>query len=139
MRQERAVAGHADDPREVRPVGRGPVEAGENAGERAGEIRHAVRHHGQANAGEAGRIAVGVENDARARRAQQRQHAVENGDAADRHQRLVAAAHAARQAAGEDEAEGRGMGGRGVRHDVSEGGHRVQGARDDRVRRFRSC
>ena len=53
-------------------------------------------------------IAIGVDDDAGALRRQRRQHAVEDGDAADLDARLVAAAHAARQAAGEHQAEGRG-------------------------------
>ena len=82
-----------------------PVEPGEDAGERAGEIRHDVGHHRQAGIGEARGIAVGVEDDARALRREPRQHALENGLAADPDAGLVAAAHAPRQPAGEHEAE----------------------------------
>ena len=42
-------------------------------------------------------------------RRQAREHALQDGDAADANARLVAAAHAARQAAGEHEAESRGI------------------------------
>ena len=55
-------------------------------------------------------VAIGVDDDAGALRRQRRQHAVEDGDAADLDARLVAAAHAARQAAGEHQAEGGGIG-----------------------------
>ena len=86
-------------------VRRRPVEAGEDAGERAGEIRHRVGDHRQAGVGEARGIAVGVDDQARALRRHAREHALEDGLAADADAQLVAAAHAAREPAGEDEAE----------------------------------
>src|SRR5262249_62220543 len=51
--------------------------------------------------------AVGVEGDGRARRPEPGQHALENVLAADADARLVAAAHAPRQPAGEHETEWR--------------------------------
>ena len=108
--QERAVAGRARDPFDVGRMRGRPVEPRQYAGQRPGKVRHAVRDHRQAIAGEPCRIAVGVENDVRAGRPQPRQHAVQDGDAADRDQRLVAAPHAAREAAGKDEAESRRIG-----------------------------
>src|SRR5262249_28415555 len=51
--------------------------------------------------------AIGVEDDRRALRLEPREDALENACAADAQARLVAAAHAARQAAGEHEAENR--------------------------------
>ena len=86
-----------------------PIEPGENAGERTRKIRHAVGNDRKAVSREPGGIAIGVEDDGGGRRPQPRDHPVENGGAADGDQRLVTAAHAAREAAGKDEAEGRGM------------------------------
>src|SRR5690606_37741071 len=50
----------------------------------------------------------GIDDDAGALRREAGEHAVEDGHAADLDARLVAAAHAAREAAGEHEAEGGG-------------------------------
>jgi hypothetical protein len=88
-------------------MGRGPVEAGKDARERAGEIRHVVGYHRQPGVGEARRIAVGVEDDARALRLEAFQHARQNRQAADAGARLVAAAHPPRQPASENETQGR--------------------------------
>ncbi len=87
---------------------RRPVEPGKDAGERAGKIRHAVGDHRQAGIGKARRIAIGVDDDGRALRADASEHALQDRFAADADARLIAAAHAARQAAGEHEAESRG-------------------------------
>src|SRR5262249_49830562 len=98
-------------PRRAREVGerrrmRGrPVEPGEDAGERAGKTRHCVRYHRQTSVGEARGIAVGVEDDRRALRLETREHALEDGLAADADARFIAAAHPPRQPAGEHEAE----------------------------------
>src|SRR5262249_35431767 len=56
-------------------------------------------------------IAVGVEDDRRALRLEACEHALENGLAGDANTRLVAAAHAPRQSAGEHEAQRRCFGG----------------------------
>ena len=59
---------------------------------------------GNPNDGKARGIAVGVEDQPVALRLQPRDHAIENGAAGDLAHRLVAAAHAAREAAGEQHA-----------------------------------
>ena len=82
-----------------------PVEPGENSRKRPGEIRHGVSHHGKTGIGEARGIAIGIEDDGPALRLEAREHALEDGLAADMDARLVAAAHAPRQPAGEHEAE----------------------------------
>src|SRR5476651_1615869 len=110
VRQERAVARYAEQPFDAVVLRRQPVEPGQNAGERADKARHVVGYDGQACIGEALRIAIGVDDDAAALPRQSRQHAVEDRHAADLDARLVAAAHAARQSAGKDEAEGGGNG-----------------------------
>ncbi len=109
--QERAVARHAHDPGDVRRVARRPIEAGENAGQRAGIIRHAVGDHREAGRGETGWIAVGVENEPLALRLEPRQHVLERRRAADEDAGLVAAAHAAGEAARQHDAEGGAVGG----------------------------
>ena len=86
-------------------MGRGPVETGEDAGERAGKVGNVVGDNGKAELREPRRIAVGVQNDAIALRRDGLQYALEDGAATDLDQRLVTATHAAREAAGEDEAE----------------------------------
>jgi len=112
--QERAVARHAHQPFDAVALRRQPVEPGQDAGERPDKVRHAVGHYGQPGVGEAFGVAIGVDDDAGALPGQCRQHAVEYADAADRDAHLVAAAHAAREAAGEHEAERGGSG--EVRH-----------------------
>jgi hypothetical protein len=82
-----------------------PIEAGENAGERTGEIGHAVGDHRQLGIGEARRVAVGVDQEAGALRRKSSEHALQDGDPADRDSRLIATAHAARQTAGEHKPE----------------------------------
>ena len=112
-RQEGRVGRHAGDPRAI-GGGRGsPVEAGEHAGERAGEAFDAVRDHRQAKGGEAGGIAVGVEDEPAHLRADAPDDPRQDGRAAQRPQALVAAAHAPRLPAGEEEADD---GGRGFGH-----------------------
>src|SRR4029450_4127399 len=92
--QERTIARHAYDVSDRRRMHRCPVEPGENASERAGEIRHGVSHHGKTGIGEARGIAVGIENDGRALRFEPREHALEDGLAADMDGGLLAAAPA---------------------------------------------
>ena len=100
-RQERTVGRRAQHPGDIRPVGRGPVEAGQNAGERSRKILDRVGDDRQAETGKPRRIAVGVEDQSVALRFQARDHAFEDGAAADPAHRLVAAAHPPRQTAGE--------------------------------------
>ena len=85
-----------------------PVEGGEDAGERPRKARHVVGNHGQPEIGEARRIAVGVDDQPVALRRQAFDDALEDGSAGEPPQRLVAAAHAPRQPAGEEHAEGGG-------------------------------
>ena len=47
-RQEGAVSGSAEDPLRVGPVGRGPVEPGEDSGERSGMLLHPIGNDRQA-------------------------------------------------------------------------------------------
>ena len=75
-----------------------------------GIIRHVVGHDLHAGIGKTLGIAIGVDDEAGALARQARQHAVEDRHAADLDARLVAAAHAARQPAGEHQAEGGGRG-----------------------------
>ena len=102
--QERAVAGGAEHPFDLRPVRRGPVERGQNAGERAGEAGHVIGNDLQAERGEARRIAVRIEDQSVALGLQARDHALQDGAAADGPHRFVATAHAACEAAGEQDA-----------------------------------
>src|SRR5262249_44023278 len=104
-RQERTIPRHARDVGNRGQVRRRPVEPGEDARERASKIRHRVRYHRQTGVGEARRIAIGVEDDRGALRLEAREHALEDGLAADADTRLVATAHPPRQPAGEHEAE----------------------------------
>ena len=80
-----------------------PVEAGEQAAERAGLV-DLVGDDVQTDSGEARRIAVGAEKQVIDLRAERCGDARENGAVADLQQSLVAATHASRAAAGEDEA-----------------------------------
>jgi hypothetical protein len=86
-------------------VRRHPVERRQDAGEGTGEAFNVVGHHRQRNGGEARRIAVGAENEAGALRRHPRDHALQDGAAADHAGRLVAAAHAPGEPAGEHDAE----------------------------------
>jgi len=107
VRQERTVTRHAGDPFALRQMQRRPIEAGENAGERTSKIGHAVSDYRQLGIGKARRVAVGVDQEIGALRLKASEHAFKDGDPANRDSRLVAAAHATRQTAGEDEAESR--------------------------------
>src|SRR5262249_45029209 len=107
--QKRAITRHAEDPFNALFLLRQPVETGENSGQRTGKIGHAVAYNGKAGVGEALGVAVGVDNDARALRRQCCQHTIEHRYAANLDACLVAAAHAASEAPGEHESEGRGM------------------------------
>ena len=103
-RQERAIRRRAQNPRNIRPVGRGPVEGGENTGQRSRKILHRVGDDGQTETCEPRRIAIGIENEPVALRLQPRDHPLKDGPAADLPHRLVAAAHPPRQPAGEQHA-----------------------------------
>jgi hypothetical protein len=100
-RQERTIRRGAQHPGNLRPVRRGPIEAGEDACERSGKILDRIRDHRQAKIRKSRRVAVGVEEQLAALRPKPRDHAREDGLAADRAHRLVAAAHPARQPAGQ--------------------------------------
>jgi hypothetical protein len=106
-RQKRTVAWRARQPFDVRRICRGPVEPGEDAGEGPGETRHIVGDDGQMAIGKTRRVAVGVDDQPVALRRQALLNALENSAASDANTRFVAAAHAARQSAGEHKAESR--------------------------------
>src|SRR5580704_19206105 len=108
--QEWAISRYADKPFDGGRIRSRPIETCKDAGEGTGEIRHAVGDHGQAGIGKARGVAVGIDDDAAALRHQAREHTLQNAGAADLDARLVAAAHAPRQAAGEHETESRGCG-----------------------------
>ena len=63
-----------------------------------------IGDHRQAKSREPRRITIGIENEPVALRLQPRDHAIEDGAAADLAHRLVAAAHPPRQTAGEQHA-----------------------------------
>ena len=81
-----------------------PFQAGQHAGERAREVRDRVGEHGQAEGGEAGRVAVGVEHQSADLRPRALDDVAQDRPPAQRAQALVAAAHAPRQAAGQQQA-----------------------------------
>ena len=87
------------------------VEPGEDAGEGAGVIGDGVGEDVEAEGGEAGRVAVGVEDEGRELGAEAVDDVGEDGAAGERLEGLVAAAHASGEAAGEDHAECGGHGG----------------------------
>ena len=74
-------------------------ERGEDAGERSRSVLHAVGDDGQPERREAPGIAIGVDREALALRLEPGDDAGEDRAAADFTQRLVAAAHPAREAA----------------------------------------
>ena len=75
--------GTLDEPFDVGRIRRRPVEARRGCPRAAGEIRHAVGDDRQPGIGETRRVAVGIEDDAGALRRKPRQHALEDGRAAD--------------------------------------------------------
>ena len=103
-RQEGTVARSAENPLRAGPVGRGPIEPGEDFRERSRMVRDPVGDDRQAERREAAGIAIGVESQAFALRLKPRDDAGENRAPADLAQRLVAAAHAPRQSAREHDA-----------------------------------
>ena len=86
-----------------------PFQRCQNAGQRSGEALHRIGDHGQAEAGETLRITIGVENETVALGRDPGDGAGDEGAPANLAQRLVAAAHAAGEAPGEQHAEGRRM------------------------------
>src|SRR5262249_4675686 len=103
--QERAVARHAHDVRDLRSVQRRPIESGKDACEWAGKVGHGIGHDWERGVREARGIAVGVEDDAGALRLDRCEHAREDGPVADADAGLGAAAHPARQTARQNEAD----------------------------------
>jgi hypothetical protein len=99
--QEWAVGGSAQNELNIGPVGRGPVQRCENAGKRARKIGNAIGDDRQAERRKARGIAIGIEDEPISLRLEQRDHAVENGAAADPAHRFVAATHPPCKAAGE--------------------------------------
>jgi hypothetical protein len=100
-RQERAISGGAKNPLCVGPVGRGPVEPGEDSGERSGMLFHPIGNDRQTERRKARGIAVGAENQAFALRLDPRNDAGQNPVPSNFAQRLVAATHSTRQTARE--------------------------------------
>ena len=88
-------------------MGGGPFHAGEHAGERPGKARDRIGGDRRAEPGEAARIAIGVDHQARGLRRGAFDDAFENRPAAEQTQAFVAAAHAPRLAAGEQDADDR--------------------------------
>ena len=110
IRQERTIARRAHEPLHRGTMLRRPIKARQNAGKRTREGRHAVGNDRRAEACESPWIPIGADDDVGTGRPQPRQHPLEDGDAADLDERLVAAAHAARTPAGQDKAERCGIG-----------------------------
>ncbi len=107
--KERRVAGRGCDPARRGRVGGRPAHAGEDAGERADEAFNRVGDDGQAELGEAGRIAVGVDGDPPDLGPQAIEDVLQHGLAGEVEQALVAAAHAPRLPAGQDDARDVGL------------------------------
>src|SRR5215471_7629698 len=109
--QKWTVARHAHDVGDRGPTHGRPVEPGENPGKRPGKARNRIRYDRKTGIGEARGIAIGVEDDCRALRLEAGEHALEDALAGYANTRLVAAAHAPRQSAGEHQAQRRCFGG----------------------------
>src|ERR1700685_1648869 len=104
-RQERAVARRAHDPFDLRRMVGGPVETGQDTGKWSGIIWHAICYDMQTCVGEAARIAVGIDDQLTALRCERRDDALKNCFFADTDAAFIAAADAARAAAGKDKTE----------------------------------
>ena len=83
---------------------RDPIEPGENARERTFEAGEIVGNDRQIKSGKSCRIAIGAQYDAFALGPQRRDHMGEKRNPAGLSQHLVAAAHPAREPAGEKDA-----------------------------------
>lgn len=103
--QERTVAWRAHDPFNLRRMIGRPIESGQDARKGARKIRDAVGHDTQTCVSEAARIAIRVEDHLTALRNESGDDAFQNGFFTDTNAPFVAAGHAARAAAGEDETE----------------------------------
>ena len=109
-RQERRVRRSRQDPARVRRVGGGPGHAGQDTGKRAGLAGQDVGGDRQAEGSEAARIAVGVQDQTADLRRDPLDRMGEQRPAGEPAQAFVAAAHAARPAAGKQNADGCGIG-----------------------------
>ena len=98
--KEGRVGGDGDDEAALRPVRLGPGEAGMNACKRPHLAGEKIREPAAIQTPRSGRIVIGVEHDLGDLRAQALDDMGEQRPPAKRQQRLVAAAHAARFAAG---------------------------------------
>ena len=103
-RQQRRVAGRRHDPARVGRIGRRPAHAGQHAGERADEAVDRVGHDRQPEGRKARGIAVGIDDHGADLGPQPADDVGQHGPAGELEQPLVAAAHAARLAAGEHHA-----------------------------------
>ena len=112
-RQEGCVRRDRQDPARVRRVGGRPGHPGQHAGERAGLAGQQIGGDRQAEAGEARRIAVGVQDQPADLRRDPLDGMGKQRPSGERAQALVAAAHAARPAAGKQNADGNGIGASG--------------------------
>src|SRR6516165_3148346 len=82
-----------------------PIEPRKHAGERTREARHIIRNDRQTESRQTPRIAIGVQDEPCALRPHGLDHALQDGPAPNPPQTLVAAAHAAREAPGEENPE----------------------------------
>ncbi len=107
--EKRGVGRRGDDEPTARAIGLCPRDPGMDARERAGMAGDAVRHHGEAEGREARQIAIGDNDEVRDLRPEALHDVGEDGASRERQQRFVGPAHAARFAAGKENADtGRG-------------------------------
>ena len=99
-REERRVPGGTRDMGIA--LGRSPAHPLQDTSQRPGKALHGIRHHRQAELGEAGRVAIGVQHHLAHLRLQPGDDARQQRLAAEPEQRLVAAPHAPGKATGED-------------------------------------
>ena len=103
-RQHRRIAGDGDDPARGRSIAGRPAHARQNARQRTDKARDGIGNDGKSEGGKALRIAVGVDGHAADLRRQPIDDMAQHGLAGQLEQPLVATAHAARLAAGQDDA-----------------------------------
>ena len=98
-----ASVGNADHERAIRSISPPPNQARPARRPTARRNRERCRHHRQAEPGKARRVAIGVEHECRDLRPQPLDDPIEQRHPAEQPQRLVAAAHAPRQPAREQQ------------------------------------
>lgn len=104
-RQERRVGGGCDDIRHLRTLRVNVIHPRQNPGERTREALYAVGDDREAEGGKARRVAIGVDDEARALRPQTLDGVRDDRTPADLEERLVAAAHPPCEAAGEENSD----------------------------------